>query len=114
MFRIAEPLVTFYEAIMRNSWSRLELGQAEQVWRGAQRRFASQVMGPHFEFLYRQWALSADWHGESAAESGAGISQGGRSGTNIEVDVMVRKRIESGDCCPLARPSGQGLWISGI
>ncbi|MGH3179361.1 MAG: AAA family ATPase [Streptosporangiaceae bacterium] len=35
-YRIAEPLVTFYQAIMSREWARLELGGAPAVWPGAQ------------------------------------------------------------------------------
>ena len=32
-YRVTEPLITFYEAIMRPEWFRLESGHAEAVWR---------------------------------------------------------------------------------
>jgi hypothetical protein len=34
-YRIAEPLITFYQAIMSREWARLELGGAAAVWPGA-------------------------------------------------------------------------------
>lgn len=55
-FRIAEPLVAFYHAIMRPEWGRLERpGAAAQVWADNQSRFRSLVVGPHFEELARTW-----------------------------------------------------------
>jgi hypothetical protein len=59
-YRIAEPLLIFYHAIMRPSWGDLERpGRAAQVWRHAQHAFHSKVAGPHFEEICRQWAR---WH----------------------------------------------------
>ncbi len=58
-FRIAEPLITFYHAIMRLEWSRLERPTAvAEVWAGSRERFASQVLGPHFEYLCRWWTAT--------------------------------------------------------
>lgn len=57
-FRLVEPLVAFYEAIMRPSWARLEAGHAEAVWRESASRFASRIVGPHFEAI----AVSSCWN----------------------------------------------------
>ncbi|MEU8266720.1 hypothetical protein AB0B89_06085 [Sphaerisporangium sp. NPDC049002] len=46
-YRIAEPLITFYQAIMRPEWTDLSLGLAEEVWARSRQRFLSKVMGPH-------------------------------------------------------------------
>ena len=46
VFRISEPLITFYEAIMRSTWGQLEQRQAAAVWRRQQATFASKVVGP--------------------------------------------------------------------
>lgn len=55
-FRIAEPLVTFYHAVMRPIWSDLEhTRDATHLWRRSQRRFVGNVLGPHFEHLCRYW-----------------------------------------------------------
>ncbi|GLW21785.1 hypothetical protein Mame01_18280 [Microbispora amethystogenes] len=89
LYRVAEPLVTFYEAIMRPAWSLLERGWADRVWRGAGARFAAQVVGPHFEHVCREFALAHDWDGEYATEVAAGIAPGGGRGQNIEVDVIA-------------------------
>ncbi|MFI9572124.1 ATP-binding protein [Microbispora rosea] len=89
LYRVAEPLVTFYEAIMRPAWSLLERGWADRVWQSARPRFTSQVVGPHFEHVCREFALAHDWNGEFAAEVAAGIAPGGGRGQNIEVDVIA-------------------------
>jgi len=60
-YRIAEPLLTFYHAIMRPEWGNLErAGRATEVWQRSQHAFDSLVVGPHFEELCRQWARHAD------------------------------------------------------
>ncbi|MBP2705989.1 ATP-binding protein [Microbispora sp. RL4-1S] len=89
LYRVAEPLVTFYEAIMRPAWSQLERGWADRVWRGSRARFASQVVGPHFEHVCREFALAHDWDGDFATEVAAGVATGGGRGQQIEVDVIA-------------------------
>ena len=58
-YRIVEPLITFYEAVMRKRWAELEIRRAEQVWRSSQRTFLAQFVGPHFEALCRDFAMEA-------------------------------------------------------
>jgi hypothetical protein len=91
VFRITEPLITFYEAVMRGTWSQLEQRQAAAVWRRQQATFRSKVAGPHFESLCRAWAAEAgqDAFGDLPAEVSAGsvTDPGGRQ--QIEVDVAV-------------------------
>lgn len=55
-FRINEPLVAFYHAIMRPIWSDLEhTRDARRLWQRAERRFTGNILGPHFEHLCRYW-----------------------------------------------------------
>ncbi|HET9896610.1 MAG TPA: ATP-binding protein [Streptosporangiaceae bacterium] len=90
-YRIREPLIAFYEAVMRREWTRLERGDAAGAWRSAQATFYSQVVGPHFESLCREWALDAgdsvfgDWPGTVAA----GVVPDPANRTQIQVDVAV-------------------------
>jgi hypothetical protein len=56
-YRITEPLLAFYHAIMRPEWTDLERpGHAEQLWARSQKTFHSQVLGPHFEHIARSWS----------------------------------------------------------
>lgn len=73
-FRVVEPLVTFYEAIMRRAWTPLEQRQASQVWRRSGPTFRTQVVGPHFEALCREWAgrVAEDVFGDLPGEVAAG------------------------------------------
>jgi uncharacterized protein len=55
-YRIAEPLIAFYHAVMRPVWARLERpGRGEQTWADSQDRYQTTILGPHFERLARSW-----------------------------------------------------------
>jgi uncharacterized protein len=55
-FHIAEPLVTFYHAVMRPIWSDLEhIRDATELWQRSRRRYLSNVLGPHLEQVCRYW-----------------------------------------------------------
>lgn len=97
-YRIAEPLVTFYQAIMSRDWARLEIGDAPAVWRGARPRFLSQVAGPHFETICRDYAIAAgsDVFGGPPGEVGAGIVPDSARRTQIEIDVAALAPAEHG------------------
>jgi len=85
-YRITEPLINFYEAVMRPSWARLESGQARDVWAQARAGFAAQVAGPHFEAMCREFMLGA----------GRSLLGGhlGRVGSGVVVDQARRRQIE--------------------
>lgn len=92
-FRITEPLVTFYHAVMRPEWARLERpGNAATVWRDARARFHSAVLGPHFELLCRTWAAmftGPETFGGAAATVGRGVVNDPARKRSWEVDVVV-------------------------
>lgn len=92
-FRITEPLVAFYHAVMRPEWARLERpGNAAAVWQASRARFGSEVLGPHFEHLCRAWAAQfADdsIFGAPAASVGRGIVNDPARRRTWEVDVVV-------------------------
>lgn len=89
-YRICEPLIVFYEAVMRREWTRLERGEPAAAWRNSQATFLAQVVGPHFEAICREWAASrgeafGDWPGEV----GAGLVPDPVRRTQIQIDVAV-------------------------
>jgi hypothetical protein len=93
VYRTAEPLLTFYHAVMRPAWGDLErTGRARQVWPRLQRTFLSKVVGPHFETICRSWAR---WEADPALLGGyptrvaAGIVNDPAARTQHEVDVAV-------------------------
>lgn len=97
-YRIAEPLVTFYQAVMSRGWARLELGDGAAVWRGGRARFLSQVVGPHFEAICREYAIAAEPEvfGALPGEVGAGVVADPANRTQIQVDVAVLAPAEHG------------------
>ena len=97
-YRIAEPLITFYQAIMSRDWARLELGDGATIWRSAQPRFLSQIVGGHFETICRDYAIMADpdLFGGRPAEAGAGVVADPANKTQIQVDVAVLAPAQHG------------------
>jgi hypothetical protein len=91
--RITEPLITFYHAVMRPEWARLERpGQAGRVWTDTRARFASTVLGPHFEQLCRDWAAyfaEDDAIGGRVASVASGVVNDAARHRTWEVDVVV-------------------------
>ncbi|WP_345680527.1 ATP-binding protein [Yinghuangia aomiensis] len=110
-YRIAEPLITFYEAIMRPAWGRLELGQADRVWAASAERFAAQVAGPHFEAMCREYLLGDGSHlaHGSLGEVGAGVVTDTHTRTSVEVDAAVVER-GSGGRRPRIALLGEAKW----
>lgn len=100
VYRTAEPLLTFYHAVMRSVWGDLErVGRARQVWPRLQRTFLSKVVGPHFETVCRSWArweADPDTLGGHPTRVAAGVvsDPGGRQ--QHEVDLAVFGRDEQG------------------
>ena len=97
-YRIAEPVITFYQAIMSRDWTRLERGDAVAVWHSAQPRFLSQIVGAHFETICRDYAIMADpeLFGGLPAEVGSGVVADPASKQQIQVDVAVLAPAEHG------------------
>ncbi|WP_147403964.1 hypothetical protein [Nocardia panacis] len=59
IYRIAEPLVTFYQAILRPDWSEWERTRLPARLRERRsHRFQSNVLGPHFEEICRNWVVT--------------------------------------------------------
>jgi hypothetical protein len=97
-YRITEPLITFYEAVMRPEWFRLEAGQAQAVWRDQRAGFLSRVAGPHFESLCRSFALQAGpgLFGGAVGQVGSGVVHDPANKTQIDIDVAVLAPREPG------------------
>lgn len=92
-YRIAEPLICFHHAIMRPVWDQLERpGSAARVWRASRHRFTSNVLGPHFEQVCRDWALhhaDPELIGGLPARVGHGVVHDPKARIGHEVDVAV-------------------------
>jgi AAA+ ATPase superfamily predicted ATPase len=108
-YRITEPLINFYEAVMRPAWARLESGQGRDVWAQSGDRFASQVAGPHFEVMCREFMLGP---GQSLVDAplgrvGRGVVSDSAGHRQIEVDVTVTERGTGGTRVALL---GEAKW----
>jgi AAA+ ATPase superfamily predicted ATPase len=94
-YRITEPLVRFYHAIMRPHWVQLERvrpGRTERIWAAAQPCFRSNVIGPVFERMCRVW--SADFADETSLGGMpgrvlSGVVHDSAARRGHEVDVAV-------------------------
>ncbi|WP_223006875.1 AAA family ATPase [Streptomyces roseirectus] len=111
-YRIAEPLLTFYHAVMRPAWGDLERpGRAPAVWRRAQATFRSKVVGPRFEQICREWArwhAAPDTHGGHVTRVAAGTVNDPAARTSHEVDVAVHGESDDGRAALLA--IGEAKW----
>ena len=78
---------------MRPVWDQLERpGSATRVWQASRRRFVSNVLGPHFEQVCRDWALhhaDPELLGGLPARVGHGVVHDPKARTGHEVDVAV-------------------------
>jgi hypothetical protein len=92
-FRIAEPLVTFYHAVMRPMWGDLEhTRDASRLWKRAQRRFVGNVLGPHFEHVCRYWTrhvADEELFGDYPNRVGSGTVNDPAKQTMHELDVVL-------------------------
>lgn len=111
-YRVAEPLIAFYHAIMRPVWDQLERpGAGSRVWQGSRRRFTSNILGPHFEQVCRDWTLHQappELLGGLPARVGHGVVNDAARRTGHEVDVAV-VGIADGVKAPLLA-IGEAKW----
>ena len=97
-YLICEPLLTFYQAVMRPRWPVLELGNTGPAWTDAEPTFLSHVVGPGFEQICRDWALgAAEVFGELPAEVGSGVVSDPADRTQVQVDVAVFAAARPGE-----------------
>jgi AAA+ ATPase superfamily predicted ATPase len=112
-YRITEPLVTFYEAVMRPAWTALEQRRGAEVWRRSQRRFASAVLGPRFEELVRQWVVqfaAPDTFGGIVAQVGHGSLTSAAERVVHELDVLAVSEPPVGDGPRALLAIGEVKW----
>ena len=111
LYRITEPLIIFYEAVMRREWTRLERGDTAGAWHNSQVTFLTQVVGPHFEAVCRDWALSsgAQVFGTVPGDVAAGVVPDPLRRSQIQVDAAVLRPTSQdarAACCLSVKPSG--------
>lgn len=93
VFRINEPLVAFYHAVMRPIWSDLEhTRDASRLWQRSRQRFVGNVLGPHFEHVCRHWTrylAPDDRFGDYPHRVERGTVNDPANKTTYEVDVVA-------------------------
>ena len=92
-YRINEPLIAFYHAVMRPIWSDLEhTRDAARLWQRSQRRFVGNILGPHFEHVCRQWSrhlAPRDFFGDYPHRVESGTVNDPKNKTSHELDIVV-------------------------
>lgn len=98
LYRITEPLITFYESIMRPRWGDLEQGLSDQVWADSRQKFTSKVVGPHFESVCRDFAATRGRQvfGRPVGQVTSGTLTDSAGRDQIEADVAVLGPAEPG------------------
>jgi AAA+ ATPase superfamily predicted ATPase len=93
IYRVAEPLVRFYQAILRPDWSEWERArQSARLWERRRHRFDSNVLGPHFEEICRHWVAeyaSPEFFDGYVDRVGSGTVNDPAQKANHEVDIVV-------------------------
>jgi uncharacterized protein len=116
VYRISEPLIAFYNAIMRPEWSRLERrSQAAQVWRDSAHRFTGAVVGPRFEQVCRDWMAAyapPEIDGISVSQVGSGLVNDTEQKKSHEVDVAAFGNDSHGRRVLLA--IGEAKWAETV
>jgi uncharacterized protein len=116
VYRISEPLIAFYHAIMRPEWSRLERrGEAAQVWRDSAHRFATSVVGPRFEQICRDWMQAyapPEISGIPVSQVGSGLVNDPEQKKSHQVDVAAFGNDADGRRVLLA--IGEAKWAETI
>jgi len=91
--RVAEPLITFYQAMQRPDWAEWERTRnSARLWKRRQHRFESNVIGPHFEQVCRDWAFDyapEGLFGGYVNRVGSGVVNDSQRKAAYEVDVVV-------------------------
>jgi hypothetical protein len=111
-YRIAEPLITFYHAVMRPVWPELEHSRdLERIWARSRKRFTGNVLGPHYERLCREWTwhmAPAELFGDHPNRVASGTVSDPANKTGHELDV-VAFGLADDDSSPLLA-LGEAKW----
>jgi hypothetical protein len=90
---VCDPIIRFDRLITAPSLGRLELEHTEPVWRAAAPTFRSNILGPHFEELARDWVhrFAPDELDRQAGfgEVGFGSVQDNAGRAKHDIDVLA-------------------------
>ncbi|MEU4228780.1 ATP-binding protein [Nonomuraea sp. NPDC026600] len=90
---VCDPIIRFDRLITAPHLGQLELGRVEPVWRAAAPTFRSNILGPHFEELAREWVhrFAPDELGRPIGfgQVGFGSVQDDRGRAKHDIDVIA-------------------------
>ena len=91
-YSLADPILRFHHAVTRPDLARFEDHRTEEAWADAGDRFRSQVLGPQFEQVARDFTAryaSADLLGGVASRVGRAVVNDAGARAAHEVDVVA-------------------------
>jgi DNA-binding transcriptional ArsR family regulator len=92
IYRLADPIVRFHHVVTRPDLARFEDRRTAEAWADAQDRFASLVLGPHFEDLSRTFAFrfaSPATMGGEIAHVGAAVINDHKGRSQHQIDLVA-------------------------
>lgn len=90
--RVADPIVRFHHLITRPRLSQFEERRFDAAWAASEATFRSQVLGPHFEHLSREWVrrfASEQTVGGTVGEVGFTVVADRQERKSQEIDVVA-------------------------
>ena len=105
LYSLADPIVRFHHVVTRHDLARFEDRRTDQAWSDAQPRFATHVLGPHFEQLAREFTArfaSASTVGGQVASVGPAVISDPKARRQHEADVVALARRNDGSRSVLA------------
>ena len=99
IYRLADPIVRFHHVVTRRDLARFEERRTLDAWRDAQPRFATHVLGPHFEEIAREFTFRFaidETVGGRAATVAPAVVNDSEGRTQHEIDVVALGRDPSG------------------
>lgn len=105
IYRLADPIVRFHHVVTRQDLARFEDRRTDEAWADAQPRFATHVLGPHFEQLAREFTAryaAAATTGGPVAKVGPAVINDAKERTQHDVDVVALGRADDGTSPVLA------------
>lgn len=89
--RVADPIVRFHQLITRPRLFQFEERRFDDAWAASSHTFKSQILGPHFEHLAREWVRRfalEDTVGGRVGEVGFTVVADRQERKNHEIDVV--------------------------
>ena len=111
VLRVADPVLRVDQLVIRPNLAALEQREAERVWAVAADTLATQIEGPHFERLAREWTArfaAAETLGGAPTVVGTTKVNDARARTQAEIDVVALDTLRPGRPRALALGEAKG------